>query len=110
MTEERTRGPSAEADDLLAMLADETTRELLAALDRPMSAGELSDACDVPRSTVYRRVDRLAGTPLLDDRVVVRDDGHHTVKYDLAVTGLRVRLTDDATVEVEVDRPEGRTE
>ena len=67
------RNPISEAltPDLPAVakaLANPKCRELIRALDRPMTAAELAAACDVPRSTAYEKLDLLVETGLVQRR------------------------------------------
>nr|WP_241430061.1 winged helix-turn-helix domain-containing protein [Halococcus saccharolyticus] len=87
------------SDDLGAMtslLDDEYARTILeAARDEPLSADELSDACEASSSTVYRRIERLQAQNLLDDHQRLDPDGHHHKVYSTRVERVTVELRDD---------------
>lgn len=99
--------------DLLAALEDEDCRALLqAAAGEALSASELSEACDLPLSTTYRKVDTLTETGLLEERLRISSSGKHTSEYALRVEGVHVSLAGDG-VDVTVDhrqREEGTPE
>jgi predicted transcriptional regulator len=68
--------------DIIGLLDDEHVRVILAETSaEPLSAGALSDRCDVSTSAIYRRVDRLVEAGLLDEQTRPRSDGHHDTVY-----------------------------
>jgi DNA-binding transcriptional ArsR family regulator len=89
-------GPSADENsvaDLLGALDDGDCRAILAATSsEPRSASELSEACDLPLSTTYRKVDMLAEAGLLDERIRFSKSGKHTSEYALAVDEITVSV------------------
>lgn len=94
---------------VLDALEDPKSRAIVRTLTEPMTAGELADACEIPLSTTYRKLDRLTEASLLDETTTLRSDGHHTTRYDVAFDSVTIALTDDRTFDVAVEpRPEGR--
>jgi predicted transcriptional regulator len=88
--------------DVLDLLGDGYVQQILSAADgEPKSVGELSDACDVVESTVYRRVDDLVEAGLLDERTRIADDGSHHSVYISRFEEISVRLA-DGVLEAEV--------
>lgn len=87
------------SDDLTAMtslLDDEYARTILeAARDEPLSAEELSEACEASPSTVYRRIERLQEQNLLADHQRLDPDGHHHKVYSTRVQQVTVELRED---------------
>ncbi|MDR5671914.1 Transcriptional regulator containing HTH domain,ArsR family [Halalkaliarchaeum sp. AArc-CO] len=96
---------------VLDALADDAAQAIVKELAEPMTASELSDACDIPLSTTYRKLELLTDAALLSESTEIRRDGQHTTRYSLAFEEVRVRLTDnrDLTVEIEA-RDRGRDE
>jgi DNA-binding IclR family transcriptional regulator len=70
-----------------------------------MTASELSDECDIPLSTIYRKLDTMSDATLLDELTEVRSDGHHTTRYDVAFDEIRILLEEDRSLDVELSRP-----
>lgn len=104
---------TANADDdvpnvsaLLDTLGDDDCRTIISELADPMTADELSEACDIPISTVYRKLGRLQEVSLLEERTNARSDGHHTTRYKVAFDALHFELTENQTFTVRADRPE----
>jgi DNA-binding IclR family transcriptional regulator len=95
---------------LLNALDDPDCRAIVTQIDEPMTASEISDATDIPLSTVYRKLDALTEASLLSELTEVRSDGHHTTRYDLDFEEVSVSLTEDNEFEVSVSRPSQNAE
>jgi len=98
----------AETPDLAALLdalSDPDCRELISAIDSPMTAAELSDVCDIPQSTTYRKLDQLSEATLLEELTEIRSDGRHTTRYAIAFENVAVGLDDSRSFTVEITRP-----
>jgi DNA-binding transcriptional ArsR family regulator len=79
--------------DVLQVLADPTCRTILQRLsDQAMTAGELADTLGVPISTLYRKLDALIATPLVETTLRLQSDGHHTREYRCAFDRVSVRM------------------
>ncbi|WP_324761121.1 ArsR/SmtB family transcription factor [Haloarcula montana] len=90
------------SDALLDLLGQQRVRQILAATSRdPQSAKELSEACDVAPSTIYRRVEEMLATDLLVERTRIESDGSHHSVYEANVDHLDVDI-DDGTIDVSV--------
>ncbi|WP_435361117.1 ArsR/SmtB family transcription factor [Haloarchaeobius sp. DFWS5] len=93
--------------DLLALLHDEYARSILLSTSaQPMSASELSETCDMSRSTVYRRVDDLSDHGLLRSYTRPDPEGHHHTVYEATVSRVEFEFDDGdlaATVEGDED-------
>lgn len=98
-----------DAPDLAAVLdalQDEDCRAFVTRLETPMTASELSEACDVPLSTTYRKLDILTEASLLAERTEIRKDGQHTTRYAVDFQTVRIHLEDDRRLSVSLERPE----
>ena len=104
-------GDSSTGDDarvsetVLDTLGDESTRAIIEALSEPMTANELSEACDIPLSTMYRKLDRLTETDLVRESTEIRESGQPTTRYARAFTELSVAVSDDEELFTTVERP-----
>ncbi|WP_135825233.1 winged helix-turn-helix domain-containing protein [Halorussus ruber] len=104
------RDPAGVEDDpdlqvLLDALDDPDCRAIVTHLDEPMTASEISDATDIPLSTVYRKLDALTDASLLSELTEVRSDGHHTTRYNLDFDEVSLTLTEENEFDVTVSRP-----
>lgn len=112
-TRSRTAGPAADdavdAQALFSALDDADCRALLAATaDEARSASELSERCDLPTSTTYRKLDRLTEAGLLESGVRIHPEGHHTSEYRLACDDVVVGLGDDGVAVELLETRDGR--
>ncbi|MDS0282682.1 ArsR/SmtB family transcription factor [Haloarcula onubensis] len=90
------------SDDLLELLGQQRVRQIMVATSRePKSAKELSEACDVAVSTIYRRVEDMVASDLLVERTRVESDGSHHSVFEANVDHLDVDI-DDGTIDVSV--------
>jgi DNA-binding transcriptional ArsR family regulator len=90
---------------VVSALHDEDCRVLLEELDEPRTASELLDRCEIPRSTLYRKLDRLAEATLVREGVELRPDGSHANQYELDFQEVIVTRTGGANLDVEIERP-----
>ncbi|TKX86987.1 ArsR family transcriptional regulator [Halorubrum sp. SS5] len=112
------RDPSREpeppsVDEVLDALADDAARRIVAALTEPKTASELSEECDIPLSTTYRKLEKLTDASLLSESTDIRRDGQHTTRYSVSFDAVTVSVDDgeegDADrreFDVEFSRPE----
>lgn len=93
--------PSVDSEAALAALNDPDCRTVLAAATgEARTAGELMETCAIPRSTLYRKIDRLTDAGLLEEGVRLSPNGAHASEYRRAVDAITVSLSGDAVVEV----------
>ncbi|WP_247729259.1 winged helix-turn-helix domain-containing protein [Halovivax limisalsi] len=106
-----TRDPGDDADGepsleaVLASLEDRDSRRLLALLDSPKSAADLRAETELPRSTLYRKLDGLREADLVREYTEIRRDGPNATLYERDVTGITIEIDDDDEFELEVRRP-----
>ncbi|MFB6092581.1 MAG: helix-turn-helix domain-containing protein [Haloquadratum sp.] len=104
------REPSAEEStdfqSVLDALDDADARAIIRALDEPRTASELSERCDIPLSTTYRKLDLLTEADLLEEGTEIRSDGHHTTTYEVAFDEVRIALTENRKFDVHIARSE----
>jgi DNA-binding transcriptional ArsR family regulator len=109
---ERVRSVDAEAakQRLLDALDDRGCRAILdATSEEVLSANEVSEACDLPLSTTYRKLDLLTEAGLLEERTRIRRSGKHASEYYRAIEEVLVSLDTTGGMSVRVRRRE-RTE
>ena len=108
------RDPSREEDpppvaDVLDALADDAARKIIAALSEPKTASDLSEECDIPLSTTYRKLETLTETSLLEESTDIRRDGQHTTRYSVAFETVTVSIGEMEGVQafdIEFTRPD----
>ncbi|MFB6108381.1 MAG: helix-turn-helix domain-containing protein [Haloplanus sp.] len=73
-----------EADtSVLTLLSNESARSILCAANDPSTAKELAEQCGLPLSTVYRKLDQLVNTSLIEETTRVAGYGKHPQQYTL---------------------------
>lgn len=92
-------------ESVLEALDDPVCRRIIRALDEPMTAPEVCEACDIPSSTAYRKLDLLTEADLLEEGTQLRADGHHASVYDVAFEEVVVALEDDRSLSASISRP-----
>jgi hypothetical protein len=89
---------------ILESLADEDCRTILRTTHSPRTAPEISEACDIPLSTVYRKVDRLTELSLLETRLRIDAAGRHPTQYQRGIDGLLIQCGPEDALSVSVYR------
>jgi len=96
---------SPELQDVLDVLDDPDCRDIVKSLDEPMTASEISDCCDIPQSTTYRKLEQLTDASILAQQTALRTDGHHTSQYVLAFEEVQIMLDERRQFEISITRP-----
>jgi len=91
-------------ETVFSALKDEDCRTIIRALSEPMTAEELSDITDIPKSTTYRKLELLTEASLLAEGVEIRADGQHASRYVVAFDEVHIALSEDREFEVEISR------
>jgi DNA-binding transcriptional ArsR family regulator len=102
--------PSPSPETVLDALEDPDCREIIRALEEPMTASEVVEACDLPSSTAYRKLDLLTDATLLTEGTELRRDGHHATLYEVAFEEVSFALTPEQELTVTVSRPTERAD
>jgi DNA-binding transcriptional ArsR family regulator len=93
---------------VLGALADADCRRILAELDEPGTAPEIAERCDLPRTSAYRKLSTLSEADLLDERIEVREDGHHATRYVRSVSGVFLAYDGEESFSMDVFPDEPR--
>ncbi|WP_122089560.1 helix-turn-helix domain-containing protein [Halalkalicoccus subterraneus] len=98
-------GTEPELTTVLEALCDDDCREIAETVESAMTASELSEACDVPLSTTYRKLDTMTEATLLEESIEIRADGRHTSRYRLAFEEVLLSIDEDRRFELTITRP-----
>lgn len=109
------RDPLADEEDpalgtVVSALDDEDCRTILGELGEPRTAGDLLERCDIPRSTLYRKLDVLTEATLLHESTEIRADGSHASRYEIDFRDVVVTHEGEGALSVEIDRPARRAD
>lgn len=93
--------------ELLDVLDDAGCRAILnATSDSALSAHEISETCELPLSTTYRKLDLLTDAGFLEERTRIRRAGKHTSEYFRSVTDVVVSISTPGNIELQVSHRE----
>ena len=110
------RPPQASEDpdlcSVLAALTDDDCRDIVESLTQPRSAQEISETCNIPLSTTYRKVNMLSDAGLVDERIDIRRGSKHTKRYEPNFDRVNISLTEEGSltidIETEAEEPDQR--
>ncbi|SFG02757.1 Helix-turn-helix domain-containing protein [Halopelagius inordinatus] len=106
MAREQSAAEPTELGSILDALDDADARDIIRTLDEPMTASEISDTCEIPLSTTYRKLDLLTDADLLLEGTEIRSDGHHATTYEVAFEEVKILLTEERRLSVDIARTE----
>jgi predicted transcriptional regulator len=84
-------------------LDDEDCRSIIKALEEPMTANELVNACNISFSTLYRKLDLLTESSLIEEEIVIRTGGQNTTRFVRTFEQLHIEVDADLQMDVLVD-------
>lgn len=91
-----TEGRSSDCrSEVLEVFADPLNRAILRRIsDRPMTAAELTETTGTPHSTMYRKLDQLIDTPLVEATYRLKRDGKHPRQYRCLFDAVQIQWVD----------------
>lgn len=87
----------------LRALNDPACREIVAQLDEPKPAHALLERCNVSSSTLYRKLELLVESDLVEKRIVIEADYSQSTRYRLAFDELAISIDDVRRIARRVD-------
>ncbi|SDK01142.1 winged helix-turn-helix domain-containing protein [Natronorubrum texcoconense] len=101
---------AVDAGAVLGALDDDACRAILEATDdESLTATELSEQCEIPMSTAYRKVEKLTEADLVEERVRINTSGKHATEYRKCFDDVLVSV-DDGDIAIEMTKPEADTD
>ncbi|ELY44247.1 ArsR/SmtB family transcription factor [Natronorubrum sulfidifaciens] len=101
---------SIDAHAVLAALDDDACRDILEATsEESLTATELSEQCEIPMSTAYRKVEKLTEADLVEERVRINTSGKHATEYRKCFDDVLVSV-DGGDVEIEITKPDAEAD
>lgn len=92
--------------DILDALDDPDCREILRETTEPMTAKELTISCDIPKSTLYRKIDLLNTASLVREVIEIHPDRGQVTHYQRDFNDVTISMEADETFSVAISRPE----
>ena len=91
---------------VLAALDDDACRSILeATAEETLTATELSERCDIPMSTAYRKVEMLTEADLVEEKVRINTSGKHATEYRKSFDDVLVSVAGGG-VQIEMTKPD----
>lgn len=98
-----TRTTDVDACAVLDALDDEDCRAILEATsDDSLTASELSETCDLPLSTTYRKIDTLTDAGMLRETIRLHRSGKHVNQYTRNVEDVVISVQSDGSLDLTV--------
>ena len=92
--------------DILDALDDPDCRIILKESTEPMTAKELTKTCDIPKSTLYRKLDLLNTASLVREVIDIHPDRGQVTRYQRDFNDVIISMKQDNEFSVTIDRPE----
>jgi DNA-binding transcriptional ArsR family regulator len=102
---EPNRDESRVVQRLLDALSEEANRAILSALDEPTPVAELVEECEIPMSTVYRRLDALDEMDLVTEHVTIGAEKGRYRLYERNVSRVTISVDEAGRLRTRVERP-----
>lgn len=87
---------------VFGVLNDDDCQRMVERMDRPMTADEIGDACGLPRSTVYRKLERLVEANLAEKQLHPGGAATYRLTFDRVVLSVDDDGTDERELRIEV--------
>ena len=91
--------------DVASALVDPDCRAILRETTEPMTAMELSKICDIPKSTLYRKLDLLSTASLVREVYVIHPEGGRTTSYERDFDDVTISVEENEKFSVKIKRP-----
>ncbi|SIR72596.1 winged helix-turn-helix domain-containing protein [Natronorubrum thiooxidans] len=101
---------AVDTEAVLAALDDTACRAILEATsEESLTATELSEQCEIPMSTAYRKVEKLTDADLVEERVRINTSGKHATEYRKCFDDVLVSV-DGGDVTIEITKPDAEAD
>lgn len=90
--------------EVLDALNDPSCRAILSETVEPMTANELIDASDIPKSTLYRKLDLLRSASLVREQETINPGGGRVTHYERSFDDVTISMDDTGEFSVSVER------
>lgn len=90
---------------VLAALEDPDCRSILESTKTPMTAKEISNTCEIPKSTVYRKLEHLSNASLVRELVAINPNGGRTTRYQRNFEDVVISMDESDELSLGIKRP-----
>jgi predicted transcriptional regulator len=103
-------GDTPELQDVLDALDDPDCRAILRETTEPMTANELVTACDIPRSTLYRKLELLSSASLVVEQETINPGGGRVTHYKQSFDDVIITMDDTGEFSVSIGEQQQSTD
>lgn len=103
-------GDAPELQDVLDALDDPDCRAILRETIEPMTANELVTACDIPRSTLYRKLELLSSASLVVEQETINPGGGRVTHYKQSFDDVIITMDDTGEFSVSIGEQQQSTD
>ncbi|MDB9234678.1 helix-turn-helix domain-containing protein [Halorubrum ezzemoulense] len=96
--------------EVLDALDDPDCRSILRQTVEPMTANELNDVCDIPKSTLYRKLELLSSASLVREWDTINSGGGRVTHYKRSFDNVIISVDDTGEFSVSIERPPQSTD
>jgi DNA-binding transcriptional ArsR family regulator len=90
-------------ETVLEALSDPDCQSILAETNEPMTANELEAACEIPQSTLYRKLELLGEASLVQERDTINPSGGRVTYYERAFTDVLLSMDENGDLSVAIE-------
>ena len=91
--------------EALNALDDPDCQTILREINEPMTAKELMKRCDIPKSTMYRKLELLREASLIRERIKIHPEGGRITLYQRDFDDITISMDDNDQFDVDIERP-----
>ena len=91
---------------VFAVLDDPDCREILRVTTEPRTPNEIADLCDLPETTLYRKLNQLTTASLVRKQVTVDSETGQMTEYVRSFEGVAVTMDDNGEFSIKIDERE----
>lgn len=86
-------------EQLLRTITDGDARKLFYHTQEPKTVPQLIEECGIPKSSAYRKIEKLVECGLLEVAGAAEFSGNEAIKYQRTIGEVRIRLRDSLSIE-----------
>ncbi|GAB7017255.1 helix-turn-helix domain-containing protein [Halostagnicola bangensis] len=98
----------ADLERVVTVLDDAACRKIISTLDEPMTASEIATKTELPLSTTYKKLDRLAEASLVRETVGIHQGRHRKSRYIADFSEIAIGLDDEQDLHLSIERSDSR--
>jgi DNA-binding HxlR family transcriptional regulator len=95
---------------VFAVLDDPDCRKILRATTEPRTPSEIAELCELPETTLYRKLNQLTTASLIRKQVTVDSGEGQMTEYIRSFEGVAVTMDDNGEFHIDIEKREATAE